>query len=269
MYFQNVFDSEFRGTVMTSDRQYTPTYKLGANVNRSDLMLAWNPEPFDMSANNTLTINYAMDFSSPNFASLAINVAGATTSATTATEVVTALNSNAVFASLFVAAIQKQKGENYVYIRCLRPKHSIRVYISNTSAEHALAFNLKAPVAEMPSYFEKYTIQQAASYPELGPALLLKLDEADSDDQQVITAAGLTYSSPKKDWQLLAGRDESFMLTKRLYSGSTLTTEIIYPAGARAGDMARKINYVYSGSNLTEQTEVPYILTGSDLITPP
>jgi hypothetical protein len=49
-----------------------------------------------------------------------------------------------------------------------------------------------------------------------------------------------------------------------------LTQIIEYPAGAVAGDFARKINYTYSGGNTnpSKVTEVPYVLSNGDLVTP-
>jgi hypothetical protein len=271
MFFQNLFDQEFRGTLIGADRQYSLNFNIGANINRSDQMIAWNPEPYDMSTHNTLTINYAMDFSSPNFASLSINVAGATAAATRAYEVVNTLNANAVFAALFAASLSKVDGKETVFIRSIRPKTTIRAYISNTSAERVLRFNLKAPVGEIPTYFDRHTIANAASYPDLGTGLLIKLDTAVAADQEVITYGGFNYASPKADWQLLLGRSDAFHFEKYAHDGSGRITSVIrYPAGAKAGDMAKKITYAYSGANTyaDQQAEIPYILTSGDLITP-
>lgn len=272
MFFQNLFDQEFRGTLFADDRQYTLNFNVRANSNRSDLMMAWRHEPYDMSTHNTLTLNYAMDFASPNFASLAINVAGGTPAATRAYEVVNALNANAVFAALFQASLSKVDGGETVLIRSLRPKTTIRAYISNTSAERVMRFNLKAPVAELPAYFERHTIAQAATYPDLGTGLLIKLDTAVAADQEVITYGGFDYTAPKADWQLLLGRAGSaYIFEKMAHDGSgRLTSVIKYPAGARAGDMAKKTTYTYTGANTypDQQAEIPYILQTGDLITP-
>ena len=272
MFFQNLFDQEFRGTLFSDDRQYTLNFNIAANVNRSDLMMAWNPEPYDMSTFNTLTINYTVDFASPNFASLAINVAGITASATLASEVVNLLNANAVFEALFTASVGSVNGKNTVLIRSSRPKTAIRAYISNTSAERVLRFNLKAPVGEIPSYFERHTIANAASYPDLSTGILLKLDPAVAADQEVITYGGFVYGSPKADWQLLMGRAGSaYTFEKNTHDGSgRLTAVVRYPAGAKAGDMAKKITYTYTGANTypDQMAEVPYILTSGDMITP-
>lgn len=270
MFFQNLFDQEFRGSLLAADRQYSINSTARPNVNRSELMIAWNPEPYDLSTNTSLTINYTFDFASPNFASLTINVAGGTASATKAYEVVNALNANAVFAALFTANVSKIERQNTVLIKSIRDKTAVRAYISNTSAENALRFNKKAPVVELPSYFEKFSIQQAANYPDLPVGILYKLNTADTNDQAVITLAGFDYTAPKADWQLLYGANDAFHFTKNAYNGSNqLTSTIYYPSGARVGDLAKKTTYTYDGSgNRLTAAEIPYILTSGDLITP-
>lgn len=270
MFFQNLFDQEFRGTLIGADRQYSLNFNVKANVNRSELMMAWLPEPYDMSTHNTLTLNYALDFASPNYASLAINVAGGTPAATRAYEVVNALNADPVFAALFTANLSKVSGGDTVMIKCSRPNTSVKAYISNTSAERVLRFNLKATVAELPSYFDRHTIANAATYPDLMTGILIKLDTSDAADQEVITLAGLDYTTVQPDWQLLLGRSDAFHFYKKTYNGSNQNTSTIYyPAGARAGDLAKQIKYTYDGSgNQLTEAEIPYILQTADLITP-
>jgi hypothetical protein len=272
MFFQNLFDQEFRGTLFADDRQYTLNFNVKANSNRSDAMVAWNKEPYDMSSLNTLTVNYAIDFASPNFASLSVNVAGTTPSATRAYEVVNALNADAVFAALFQATLTKISGGDTVLIRSIRPKTTIRSYISNTGAERVLRFNLKAPVGELPSYFDRHTIANTANYPDLGTGLLIRLDTGVVADQEVITYGGFDHTAPKADWQLLVGRGGSaYIFEKNTYDGSgRLTAVVRYPAGARVGDLAKRTTYTYTGPNTypNQSAEVPYILTSGDLITP-
>ena len=43
----NVFDFEFRGSLLSADRQYQQTFKIKANTNRSDYILSGNAEPYD------------------------------------------------------------------------------------------------------------------------------------------------------------------------------------------------------------------------------
>lgn len=98
-FFMNVFDFEFRGSLLTADRQYTPTFKAPANVNRSDYILSGNAEPYDLSSESNLTLSFCFDSQFLNYSNVTVNVVGASPSATTAAEIVTVLNSNNAFSS--------------------------------------------------------------------------------------------------------------------------------------------------------------------------
>src|SRR5262245_39471263 len=102
-YFQNPFDIEWSGTWILADHRYMPQFKIGPNKNTADVMRAWVTEPYDLSTNSTLTINYAFDLDLKNYASLAINVQGATPASTTAVEVCNKLNADTTFAELWLA----------------------------------------------------------------------------------------------------------------------------------------------------------------------
>ena len=269
MFFQNLLDQEFRGSLLGSDRQYTQNFNIKANQNRCDLMIAWNKDIYDLAVLNTLTLNYAMDFNSPNFANLSINVAGTTPAATMAYEVVNALNANEVFAALFVATLSSIDGGNTVMIKSRRERTQMKTFISNTGAERKLRFNKKATVKELPAYFTRYTMAESYNYPTMPPGILLALDTSDAADQEVITLAGFDYSTPKADWQLLLGSNDSFHFEKRAFDAGKVTEIIRYPAGAQAGDLAKKTVYTYSGSDQIGEMELPYVLESGDLITPP
>jgi hypothetical protein len=75
----------------------------------------------------------------------------------------------------------------------------------------------------------------------------------------------------KNDYQLLRGRSGLFNFQKITVDGSDRITIIIeYPAGALVGDLGRKIAYTYTGAKThpDQITEIPYVLTSSDLIIP-
>ncbi len=180
-YYQNVFDREFRGSWVLGDRQYVIDFNCRANINKSNYLLAWNIGPYDFSAVNTLTINYAWDIEFKNYSTLAINVAGATPAATTATEVATLLNANAIFAGLFVASVlpssymspvpPSSDAAGYTVIitpRSGRPKPEVRVYISNGGAETKLRFNKKAGVANLPTYMDRHLISNRFAAESIG-----------------------------------------------------------------------------------------------------
>lgn len=279
-FFQNPIDTEFRGSLILDDRTYSPTFTIAANRNKSDAMVAWNEEPYDLSSHATLTLYYAFDSNFKNYSKLAISVSGATASATTAAEIVALLNANATFAEMFVARLIRLRSENannlvtpfsvQIVAKSGRPKPAMRVYIENTGAELKMRFNSKALVAELPTYFARHTIENRFVFAD-SFGTLIQLDESDSDDQEIITNAGFDYSDMKEDYELLRGRSNAFLFKKITVDGSNRMTQVIeYPAGAQEGDLAKKTQYVYTSANTTPDkiTEVPYTLEAADLVTP-
>src|SRR3989304_2296443 len=107
-FFMNPFGNEFRGNWPLVDNHAFSktiiTLVVPPNRNTSTFMGAYNPAPYDFSALNTLTINYAIDANLVFFGSIPINVVGAAPAATTAQEVVTALNTNTQFSNVFTAS---------------------------------------------------------------------------------------------------------------------------------------------------------------------
>jgi len=272
-FFQNVFDFEFRPSLLGADRQYQMGWKLSANTNRSDYMLSGNAGPFNLSNGNILTINYAYDVNFINYSALEIAISGITPSATTAQEVISALNSDATFASMFVAILYSSsiipQSPNKILIKASNNRGIFRAYISNKGAEKVIQFNKKAPIRELPSYFSRYTIEKRFQYSTLGPDRILELDSNCPYEASLISAAGLDPANPKADWELLQGQNEAYWTYNRTYADSLLVSEIKYQSGARPGDLAKKIFYTYSGNDLIGQQDVPYVLQEADILTPP
>lgn len=264
-FFQNLFDFEFRGSLFSADRQYQSTYKIPANSNRSDNMISGNEGPYNLLSDNILNINFAFDPELRNYSVISINVSGSTPSATTTQEVVTLLNANATFTSYFSA----YNISNKVGIKLSKPRPNFRAYISNSSAEKIIKFNKKAPIRELPSYFEKYSVENRFLYPETGANKLILLDPNNIIDASIITDAGLDPLNPTPDWKLLSGTNDAYWFYKRSYTNGQLTSEIKYPAGAKSGDLAKKTFYTYDNSDLVEVMEIPYIIQEPDLLTPP
>ena len=344
-YFQNLFDAEYEGCWTLGDyKGYSLTFKVPANKNKSEAFIAWNAEPYDLSASGNLTFNFAYDPDFKNFASFTVNVAGASPGATQASEIRDILNSTAAFSDWFVAGIEnaaKGGGERAggpfrLYVRQKKSNTSFRTYVSNTGAELKLKFNKYAGVADIPSYFEKDTIANRFATPEsngrlirlshtissntaanpsvvtsvahglstndvvyfvgsnstptLNGSRVVTVTGADTftvpvnvttagttgewmstNEYQIVTDYGLDYSAMLADWAHLKGRTNSFMFTKNTIDGSgRITTQIAWQAGAKAGQLAKKIVNTYTSSNTTPTTtiELPYVLLASDLLTP-
>lgn len=285
-FFMNPFNQEYKALFPQVDHHDFPkpliTYTIPPNKNTSTAMVAWNVEPYDFSSLTDLTINYAIDSSLHFFASLVIDVSGATAGATTAKEVVDALNANATFADLFSAKVQnvRERSESEptktVLIKSKKPQEGIKVYISNSGAESKLRFNKYAGIAEIPSYFSKDIISNYYNANSAGQ--LIKLDGTDTAiDRPIIREfldnSSWTNSDLKEDWQLLKGRGGRFKFTINTVNDDGQPTETIeWSAGAVAGDLGVKIIRVWGGATDTvpeKEYYIPYVLQSNDVANVP
>jgi len=272
-FFMNVYDFEFRGSLLSADRQYQQTFKIKANTNRSDYILSGNTEPYDFSSEDDLTISFCYDAEQVNYANVTVDISGSTASATTAAEVVTALNADNLFSTFFTASVFKTNiigvTGNKVLIKSKKPKSNFKAHVVNSSAEGFIQFNKFAPIQELPTYFERYDIAKRFDFTDLGSERIVLLDTSNTIEADYIDAAGFNSSSPSPDWQLLKGCNDQYMFTKRVYTSGQISVEIKYPAGASEGDAAFKTTYEYSGSDLIGICQIPYVISSGDLITPP
>ena len=291
-FFQNPFVDDFDGNWVLADRQHIPKWTVRGNAGRGkEIAYAWKQAPYDLSGNDSagnssaiLNISFSLHGNN-NWANLAIDVTAgaASAAAVTASEVAAALMANTVFAGYFSASIDYYKnGRDGQGIRLLitpkRPITEFRFYIINGQAEESIRFNARAGVAELPIFFARHTIDNRFAFPDSQGCLVL-LDPSNSVDAAVIDNAvdaygnsmGFDHGTVQADWQLLKGRSGIFNFQSITVDGSDRITQIIeYPAGAVVGDFARLIGYVYSGSNThpSQITEIPYVLTSGDLVTP-
>jgi hypothetical protein len=206
---------------------------------------------------------------------MTITLTGADLTAVTAVEIAGVLNQDANFKEYFLCttnpATNDINGVKKLLIRTKKSRQFFRSYISNTGAETKIQFNKNAPISELPTLFEQYTISNRFAYPNVGSERVIKLDPANAYEAFLITNAGLDPSAPKADWQLLAGSSDIYWFYKKTYDGSSrLITEIKYPAGATAGMAAKKTYYKYSGAATvaSEICETPHVLQSGDLIAP-
>lgn len=271
-FFQNVFDQEYQGYLVLADRKLSPTFSISPNKNMQSKQIAWNSGPYNFSSGSILEFNFCWDEEFKNWSSIQVDVSGVDPAATSAIEVVEILNSNITFSSLLNAStIKLNNSDSIALTRNPSKKQNFKFYFSNSGAELTFGFNAQAGVAELPSYFERHTIENRFEFSD-SAGMLIRLDEADPIDQLIIQRANFDPASMQEDWQLLRGRGSGlFTFKKMTVDGSDRVTQTIeYPAGAVAGDFAKKINYSYTGSNKNpnEITEIPYVLQNSDLITP-
>jgi hypothetical protein len=288
-FYMNPFSSDFTGAWVLSDRKYSIDFKVPRNAGRGDeyvVSYAGNG-PFDLSGTDadgsskgSLVILFALN-DPKSWTELVISVAGASPAATTSTEVVTALNGNALFADFFTASLKDEQGNGQFRITIRQKKQisQFRFYIQKGFAEEVLKFNKFVGVGEIPNYFDRHSVDQRYNFPD-SQNQLIDLDPTGSNvDAAVIDGAvdahgvskGFDSGTVQEDWQLLKGRAGLFTFQKITVDGSDRITQIIeYQAGAIEGDMARLIAYTYTGANLKPDqiTEIPYTLQSGDLVTP-
>lgn len=285
-FFQNVFASDYEGNWVLGDRQHMPKFVCPRNAGRGDeYVVSWVDGPYNLNINDAsgtprsnLVIHYALR-EPKNWAQISIDIktGAASVTAVTPSEIVAKLMSNTIFASIFEATVTLADGPNRVKIRQKRPVTEMRFYVGNGAAEEALKFNYKAGIAELPTYFARDTIANRFTYTN-SQNHLIELDTGNAVQAALITGAvdpagvskGFTASA-QADYALLRGRSGLFQFQKGpgTVVASTNTT-IVYPAGAKVGDLATKVvEQLDSGGKTVAKFELPYTLAGSDLITPP
>jgi hypothetical protein len=332
-FYLNPFHDYFGYYTVGDSSSYKLTFKVPANKNMGEFFICWNSGPYDLSTNNVLTLNYAFDPAYKNWSTFSVNIAGAIPSATTAHEIVSTLNSNSNFADWYTASIYNT---NQIGIKQKRPASSFRTYFSNSSAELSLKFNKKIGVGDIPSYFDKDTIENrfatdtanntlirlgkvitantaanptvctcnshglsngdtiyianSNSTPTLNGARVVTVTGLNTftipvnvttsgtfaefftqKEYDILSDLGVDYSSLLTDYDHLKGRCESFTFIINTLDGSgRITKQITYATGATAGMLGKKTLYTYSGVLTTPITitEVPYVLSASDILHP-
>lgn len=286
-FFQNPLAADFIGVWVLGDRQYSIDFKCPRNTGRGDEFVVTHAEgPYDLSGNDAdgdskavLTVSFALN-NFKNWADLAISVAGSTPAATTADEIVTLLNANATFNSFLVAAVHNySNGRRGLTIKQNKPATNFRFYIKKGRAETVLNFNKFAGIAELPTFFDRHTIENRFEFTNSENAIIA-LDPGTLDvDVDLInnavdangTRKGFSAATVQADYELLRGRSGIFTFQKNTVDSSSRITETIeYPAGAIVGDMARKITFTFTGAKTQpdKRVEVPYVLQSGDLVTP-
>lgn len=291
-FFQNVFTSDFEGNWVLDDRQYVPKFTAKPNAGRGDeLAIAWNKGPYDLSGNDadgtssdTLEIVFALN-DSKNWATLAIDITSeaASTAAVTPEEIAASLNADTGFTERFKVSVEEW-GDNSsakrVKITQKQPIVTMRFYINNGRAEEKIRFNGRAGVGELPTYFDRHTIANRFNFEDSQNHLIFLDIENSNVDLAIVNDAvnyngtptefGWDGTTAREDWELLEGRSGLFNFVVGDGTADSTSTKIYYPAGAKAGDLAKKvITIVDTGGDIVQQMELPYTLESGDLITPP
>lgn len=287
-FYQNPFTSSFEGNWVLSDRHQIPKFVVPENKGRNDSIIIVHKEgPYNLSGNdadgaakNVLNIEFAInDFKKWN--SLACTISASSLAATTPSEIVSSLNNNNAFSGWFTASMLDQFSSNSyrITIKQNNPSTNMRFYVKNNQAETVLLFNKKAGVAEIPSYFNRHSIANRFNFSDSANMLVLLNVGTSLVDAAVVNNAvngkgeslNLNAAAPVDDYVLLTGRSGQYTFQKNTVDASDRITAVIeYHAGAKVGDLARKRTFTYTGAkkNPDQMTEIPYVLTSGDLITP-
>lgn len=291
-FFFNPFTDEFKAPLLLSDRHYSPTFNLKGNAGRGkEVVVNWVDGPFNLSGNDSdgnakkyLNFNFSLN-ENKNWASFQVDITttAASINSVAVGDVVNALNANTTFSGWFTASVSPYYDTGStpkILITQQKPGFQFRFYISNGQAESVLRFNARAGVVELPTYFARHTIANRFNYPD-SQGCIIQLNPGTSNvDAAVIDGAtdpygnSLNYShgTVQQDWQLLGGKSGMFQFTKGPSGNavSTTDTQVIYSAGAVAGDLAEKVVTQKDASgNVVAQFVMPYTLTSGDLVTPP
>ena len=135
------------------------------------------------------------------------------------------------------------------------------VYITNSNSTPSIDGEYSVTVVDDNAFTIPLAVTVAGNSGEVFTAL----------ENELLSTAGIDYSTLLADYEHLKGRCEAFIFTKNTLDGSNrIITRIDYAAGATAGMLGKKTVYTYSGASTTPSTitEIPYILTDSDLLVP-
>ena len=206
-------------------------------------------------------------------------------------QIVAILNAHDTFPSYFTASLGQYEDDprDRIMITQKIPIERMKFFVVKGTADEVLGFNARAGIAELPTYFARHTVFNRDATTGLvafedGTNILVTLDPSNAggasvvDDDIIDNAVnakginlGLDSSTIQEDWELVQGQSGTFSFTKIASGASTTTvTKIIYPAGAKIGDLAKKVVEEYDGAgDLMREFIMPHTLVSADLITPP
>lgn len=290
-FFQNPFASDFEANWLLGDRHHMPKFVLKGNTGRGlELVSAWKLGPYNLSGNDSdgmprkyLNVVYRL-YNTKNWANLTIDVTNgaADVTAVTTLEILTALRNNSTFNEKFVADMgsANDASDKKIRIKQKRPITEFEFYVKNGQAEQFLGFNAKAGIAELPTYFAMHTIANRFTFPASEGRIIQLAPDSSAIDAELVDNAvdalgksmGYDHNIVQEDWQLLRGRSGLFSFIKGPSTGAVTSTEttIVYPAGAKIGDLAEKTIVRKDTNGVAVETfNMPYTLTAGDMIVPP
>lgn len=194
-FYQNLFNEYLGNYVVGDSRAFTLTFKVPQNRNHGEFFICWNSGPFDLSVvGNDLTFNYAFGPDFKNWSSFTV-VVTPTGGIITADDLVVELNSDTVFQQFFSASLYNGK---QIGIRQLKPASVMKSYVSNSNVELVLGFNKYAGYADIPSYFNKDTIDNRFATPESNGQLVRigkNIVENNVDNPTVVLCPGHGFAN--------------------------------------------------------------------------
>jgi hypothetical protein len=224
-------------------------------------------------------------------------------------QIVDVMNADIFFSSYFEASMGRftdnHGNRDRILIKQKLPVTRMKFFVVKGRAETVLQFNARAGVSELPTYFRRHTVFNSltpgasvdpftvdvatggATYKD-GINQLIELDPNAAGGSVIVDDAivgnavdksgnnlGYDNTTIQEDWELVQGQSSTFTFTSVLAGGSAnpiveTIESLEYPAGAKAGDLAKKVVNEYDASgDIVYQYVIPYTLLASDLITPP
>jgi len=260
----------------------------------------WDLSGVDADGNATkdLTLQFAIGSDFLNWHFLTIDLTDdsnvsftAVPSAMQPWQIVDILNAHDTFPTYFTASLGQYENDprDRLIITQKKPIEVMKFFVVKGTADEVLGFNVRVGVAELPTYFARHTVFNRDATTGLvafedGCNVLIELDPSNAggasavDDDIIDNAVdakgnslGYDSSVVQDDWQLVQGQSSTFSFTKIASGASSSTiTKIIYPAGAKVGDLAKKVVEEYdAGGDLMREFIMPHTLVSGDLITPP
>lgn len=289
-FFQNPFDEDFVGSLVTGTSMVSGL-KVPRNGGRGkSVVTVWAKGPYDLSgndgdSNSKAVLNIGFAYNDLRYwNNIAVTITASSLASTRPDEIVASLNANVTFTTYFTVATDLfDDGKERISITQKPSVDRFKFYIKNGRAESVLLFNKRAGVAELPTYFNRHTVSQVLNFEDSVNQLILLTPGSSTVETNVINnavdyrgnALGLSASTVQADYLLLKGKSTDYKFSKTTVDGNTPprpSVKITYSAGARVGDLAVRTTYTYNTSGATYQivneTNEPYVLTNSDIITP-